>query len=119
MKEFITAEKIVEMLISGLISCAVALAVNCIIEKYENKKRADVDETPTQGNIPKRSDENLSEILKYADIHDNTNCDIHVNIYSDHKKDQQSEEKQLKPSIRMFSFRECSDFYFFSSTLQI
>ena len=66
MKEFITAEKIAEMLISGVISCAVALAVNCIIEKYEN----------------------LSDVLKYADIHDNTNCDIQVNIYTDPEKDQ-------------------------------
>ena len=47
-----------------------------------------MDETPTHDGISERSDENLSEILKYADIHDNTNCDIHVNIYSDHKKDQ-------------------------------
>ena len=39
MKEFITAEKIAEMLISGVISCAVALAVNCIIEKYKNMIR--------------------------------------------------------------------------------
>lgn len=88
MKEFITAEKLMEMLISGVISCAVALAVNYIIEKYKNKKKADVDKTPTQSNISERSDENLSEITKYADIHDNTNCDIQVNIYTDHKKDQ-------------------------------
>lgn len=84
MKEFITAEKIAEMLISGVISCA----VNCIIEKYKNKKRADVDKTPTQDNISERSDENLSDVLKYADIHDNTNCDIQVNIYTDPEKDQ-------------------------------
>lgn len=88
MKEFITAEKIAEMLISGVISCAVALAVNCIIEKYKNKKRADVDETPAQDNISERFDENLSDILKYTDIHDNTNCDIQVNIYADQKSDQ-------------------------------
>ena len=88
MKEFITAEKIAEMLISGVISCAIALAVNCIIEKYKNKKRADVDKTPTQDNISERSDENLSDVLKYADIHDNTNCDIQVNIYTDPEKDQ-------------------------------
>lgn len=84
MKEFITAEKIAEMLISGVISCA----VNCIIEKYKNKKRADVDKTPTQDNISERSNENLSDVLKYADIHDNTNCDIQVNIYTDPEKDQ-------------------------------
>lgn len=88
MKEFITAEKIAEMLISGVISCAVALAANCIIEKYKNKKRVDVDETPTQDNISERSDENLSDVLKYADIHDNINCDIQVNIYTDPEKDQ-------------------------------
>ena len=29
-----------------------------------------------------------SEIIKYADIHDNKNCDIQVNIYADQKSDQ-------------------------------
>lgn len=88
MKEFMTVEKIMELIIGGLISCIITLAVTFAIDKIKDKKRVDVDETPTQGNIPKRSDENLSEILKYADIYDNTNCDIHVNIYSDQKSDQ-------------------------------
>ena len=88
MKEFMTVEKIMELIIGGLISCIITLAVTFAIDKIKDKKRVDVDETPTQGNIPKRSDENLSEILKYADIHDNTSCDIHVNIYSDQKSDQ-------------------------------
>lgn len=90
MKEFITAEKIMEMLISGVISCAIALIVGFIINKIKDKKRADVDDTPTptQDNISEKSDKTISETLKYADIHDNTNCDIQVNIYSDHKKDQ-------------------------------
>ena len=88
MKEFITAEKIAEMLISGVISCAVALAVNCIIEKYENKKRADVDETPTQDDISESADKRFSEINKKIDIHDNVNCTFHFHEYTDPKKDQ-------------------------------
>ena len=86
MKEFITAEKIVEMLISGLISCAVALAVNCIIEKYENKKRADVDETPAQDDISESADKYFSEIK--IDIHDNANCTFHFHECTDPEKDQ-------------------------------
>ena len=63
MKEFMTVEKIMELIIGGLISCIITLAVTFAIDKIKDKKRVDVDETPTQGNIPKRSDENLSEIL--------------------------------------------------------
>lgn len=85
MKEFMTVEKIMELIIGGLISCIITLAVTFAIDKIKDKKRVDVDETPTHDDISEKSDENLSEILKYADIHDNTNCDIHVNIYSDHE----------------------------------
>lgn len=88
MKEFITAEKIAEMLISGVISCAVALAVNCIIEKYKNKKRADVDKTPTQDNISESHNKNLSEISKKIDIHDNVNGNFHFHECTDPEKDQ-------------------------------
>ena len=108
MKEFMTVEKIMELIIGGLISCIITLAVTFAIDKIKDKKRVDVDETPTQGNIPKRSDENLSEILKYADIHDNTNCDIHVNIYSDQKSDQ--EERKLNSASGCSHFRDRSDF---------
>lgn len=86
MKEFITAEKIVEMLISGLISCAVALVVNCIIEKYKNKKRANVDEILAQDNISDSSHKCFSEIK--IDIHDNANCTFHFHECTDPEKDQ-------------------------------
>ena len=88
MKEFMTVEKIMELIIGGLISCIITLAVTFAIDKIKDKKRVDVDETPTQDNISERSDENLSDVLKYADIHDNTNCDIQINIYADQKSDQ-------------------------------
>ena len=88
MKEFMTVEKIMELIIGGLISCIITLAVTFAIDKIKDKKRVDVDETPTHDGISERSDENLSEILKYADIHDNINCDIQVNIYTDPEKDQ-------------------------------
>ncbi len=47
MKEFMTVEKIMELIIGGLISCIITLAVTFAIDKIKDKKRVDVDETPT------------------------------------------------------------------------
>lgn len=95
MKEFIVKVimELIDMTNNGIISFVVTVVATRYMTKGKTdvcriKERANVDKTPTQDNISERSDENLSDVLKYADIHDNTNCDIQVNIYTDPEKDQ-------------------------------
>ena len=86
MKEFMTVEKIMELIIGGLISCIITLAVTFAIDKIKDKKRVDVDETPTQDDISESADKYFSEIK--IDIHDNANCTFHFHECTDPEKDQ-------------------------------
>lgn len=86
MKEFMTTEKIMELIIGGVISCIITLIVTFIIDKVKGKKEADVDETPTQDDISENADKYFSEIK--IDIHDNENCNFHFHEHTDPEKDQ-------------------------------
>ena len=99
MKEFIVKAimELIDMTNNGIISFVVTVVVTRYMTKSKTdvcriKERANVDETSAQDKhdseehkyITKKS----SEIIKYADIHDNSNCDIQINICPDQKSDQ-------------------------------
>ena len=88
MKEFMTIEKIMELIIGGVISCIITLIVTFIIDKVKGKKEADVIKTSAQDNISESHNKNLSEISKKIDIHDNVNCNFYFHECTDPKKDQ-------------------------------
>lgn len=88
MKEFMTTEKIMELIIGGVISCIITLIVTFIIDKVKGKKEADVIKTPAHDDISESANKRFSEINKKIDIHDNVNCTFHFHEYTDPKKDQ-------------------------------
>lgn len=99
MKEFIVKAvmELIDMTNNGIISFVVTVAATRYMTKNKTdvcriKERANVDETSAQDKHDSEEHKHItkksSEIIKYADIHDNKNCDIQVNIYADQKSDQ-------------------------------
>lgn len=97
MKEFVVKAimDLVDMVNNGIISFVVTVVATRYMtesktDKSRIKERANVDETSAQDrhDSEDHTTQKSSEIIKYADIHDNKNCDIQVNIYADQKSDQ-------------------------------
>ena len=97
MKEFIVKGimELIDMANNGIISFVVTVVATRYMTKGKTdvcriKERANAFQTSAQdkNNSEDHATQKSSKIIKYADIHDNTNCDIHVNIYADQKSDQ-------------------------------
>ena len=99
MKEFIVKVimELVDMVNNGIISFVVTVVATRYMtesktDKSRIKERANVDETSAQDKHDSEEHKHItkksSEIIKYADIHDNSNCDIQINICPDQKSDQ-------------------------------
>ena len=97
MKEFIVKViiELIDMANNGIISFVVTVIVTRYMAKskinqYRIKERANADKTSAQDkhDSEDHTTQKSSEIMKYADIHDNVGCDIQVNIYADQKSNQ-------------------------------
>ena len=99
MKEFAAKLiiELVDMINNGIISFIITVVVTRYITKNKTdksriKKRANASQTSAQDQHDSEEHKHItkksSEITKYADIHDNKNCNIQVNIYPDQKSDQ-------------------------------